>query len=97
MRARRVQRDATASYAGRSWTGDVWEVSVQDLGTGQLWVVGRQLLAGVGGAATGVRRHAANRRMPPLHGHLTLALAGRLASRPQRPALAGAHKPLQAP
>ena len=30
---------------GRTWTGDVWEVTVQDLGTGEVWTVGRQLLA----------------------------------------------------
>ena len=46
MRIRRVAQAQTVFAYGQSWEGDVWEVSVQDLNTGQGWLVGRQLLAG---------------------------------------------------
>jgi len=49
MRIRRVAQAQVAFYSGQSWQGDVWEVSVQDLNTGQGWLVGRQLLAGSSG------------------------------------------------
>jgi len=47
IRVRRVDIAQSAEYAGQSWTGDVWEVSLQDTATGETWTVGRQLLAGV--------------------------------------------------
>ena len=45
MRVRRVEAEGSVEMYGRTWTGDVWEVTVQDLGTGELWTVGRQLIA----------------------------------------------------
>ena len=45
MRVRRVEAEGSREMYGRTWTGGVWEVTVQDLGTGDVWTVGRQLLA----------------------------------------------------
>jgi hypothetical protein len=47
VRMRRVGVAQTMVAYGQSWLGDTWEVSIQDVGTGELWLVGRQLLAGV--------------------------------------------------
>ena len=47
LRLRRYQRDVELYMYGQTWTGDAWEVTVEDLGTGEIWLVGRQLLAGV--------------------------------------------------
>ena len=45
MRVRRVEAEGSREMYGLTWTGGVWEVTVQDLGTGEVWMVGRQLLA----------------------------------------------------
>ena len=45
VRIQRVLEAQTAEAYGKLWTGDVWEVSISDLSTGERWVVGRQLLA----------------------------------------------------
>ena len=45
MRVRRVEAEGSREAYGRRWAGGVWEVTVQDLGTGEVWMVGRQLLA----------------------------------------------------
>eukprot|EP00316_Scyphosphaera_apsteinii_P011082 CAMPEP_0119330538 /NCGR_PEP_ID=MMETSP1333-20130426/78452_1 /TAXON_ID=418940 /ORGANISM="Scyphosphaera apsteinii, Strain RCC1455" /LENGTH=78 /DNA_ID=CAMNT_0007339935 /DNA_START=281 /DNA_END=514 /DNA_ORIENTATION=- len=41
---------------GKTWRGDEWEVTIQDLETGQFWLVGRQLLAG---SLSGLKRISA--------------------------------------
>ena len=45
MRVRRVEAEGSREMYGQTFTGGVWEVTVQDLGTGEVWTVGRQLLA----------------------------------------------------
>lgn len=45
-RIKRVDTGVTQTAYGKSWTGDVWEVSVEDMNSGKSWVVGKQLLAG---------------------------------------------------
>ena len=53
MRVRRVEAEGSREMYGQTWTGGVWEVTVQDLGTGEVWMVGRQLLAEQTGGIVG--------------------------------------------
>ncbi len=55
LRIRRVATDKTAEYAGKQWTGDVWEVTVKNLENGHHWLVGRQLLTGTSTGITSVQ------------------------------------------
>jgi len=45
-RVHRVTQATRMSAYGRDWVGDEYEVSIQDVTTGQSWIVGRQLIAG---------------------------------------------------
>jgi len=47
IRAWRSAEGVTKDAYGASFTGDVWKVRIEDRGTGQSWIVGKQLLAGV--------------------------------------------------
>jgi len=49
MRLKVVEQGANAVYQNRSFTGDVWEVSIADRSTGQVWSVGKQLVSGLNG------------------------------------------------
>ena len=62
MRLRRVVETMTMDAYGQSWSGSAWEVTVQDVGTGEHWLVGRQFVAteqGVNGQASQLKRMTA--------------------------------------
>ena len=45
MRIKRVEMDQEVVAYGQTWSGDVWTVTIQDVGTGEEWLVGTQVSA----------------------------------------------------
>ena len=75
LRVRRIAQSQQSSAYGQLWTGDVWEVTIRDMGTGQEWVVGRQL---VSDSAGGINR------LNHFHEHLGCTTCGTFYARVSR-------------